>query len=75
MSNSLRTPEDYELFLYNLIEQFPSVTRSTVIFIRVGATLARVAGELYFKGSSRTLVESKHGNVTFKYIEFSLVNL
>jgi hypothetical protein len=29
MNNPLRTPEDYELFLYTLTEQFPSVRRST----------------------------------------------
>jgi len=46
MNNPLRTPEDYELFLYTLTEQFPSVRRSTVTFVRLGATLARVAGEL-----------------------------
>jgi hypothetical protein len=48
MSDPLRTPEDYELFLYTLTEQFPSIRRSTVTFIRLGASLARVAGELYF---------------------------
>jgi hypothetical protein len=34
MSNPLRTPEDYELFLYTISEQFPSVIRSTVVFAR-----------------------------------------
>lgn len=29
MNNPLRTPEDYELFLYTLIEPFPTVRRST----------------------------------------------
>src|SRR3990172_3673614 len=29
MSNPFRTPEDYELFLYTLTEQFPSIRRST----------------------------------------------
>ena len=29
MSNPLRTPEDYELFLYTLTERFPSVRYST----------------------------------------------
>ncbi len=46
MNNPLRTPEDHELFLYTLTEQFPSVRRSTVTFVRLGATLTRVAGEL-----------------------------
>jgi hypothetical protein len=48
VSNPLRTSEDYELFLYTLGGQFPSVRRSTVTFIRRWAALARVAGELGF---------------------------
>ena len=31
MSNPLRTPEDYELFLYTLAEQFPFIRRSTLL--------------------------------------------
>lgn len=31
MTHPLRTSEDYELFLYTLTEQFPSVCKSTVI--------------------------------------------
>jgi hypothetical protein len=55
MSNPLRTPEDYELFLYTtLAEQFPSIRRSTVTFVRRGSSLARVAGELYFDYSLRS---------------------
>ena len=30
MSNPLRTPEDYELFIYNLADQFKSIRHSTV---------------------------------------------
>lgn len=48
MTSPLRTPEDYELFLYTLGEQFPSVRHSTVTFVRQGSTLARVAGKLSF---------------------------
>ncbi|QTA91735.1 toxin-antitoxin system TumE family protein [Desulfonema magnum] len=48
MKNPLRTPEDYELFLYTLAENFPSVRRSAITFVRRGASLARVAGELFF---------------------------
>ena len=33
MSNSLRTSEDYELFIYTIADQFPSVRRSTVALI------------------------------------------
>ena len=59
MSNALRTPEDYELFLYTITEQFPSVRSSTVTFIRRGATLARVAGELLFDQRIRLVVRER----------------
>ncbi len=59
MTNPLRTPEDYELFLYTLVEQFPSVRRSTVAFIRRGAALARVTGELYFDHDVRLAVRER----------------
>ncbi|WP_156915961.1 toxin-antitoxin system TumE family protein [Desulfatirhabdium butyrativorans] len=57
--NPLRSPEDYELFLYTIAEVFPAVRRSTVTFVRVGATLARVAGELYLDGSVRIVVRER----------------
>ena len=57
--NPLRSPEDYELFLYTISEQFPAVRHSTVTFVRVGATLARVAGELYLDGSVRIVVRER----------------
>jgi len=59
MNNPLRTPEDYELFLYTLVEQFSSVRRSTVAFVRVGATLARVSGELHFEQGIRLVVRER----------------
>jgi len=34
MTNPLRTPDDYELFLYTLADQFSSVQRSDIVFIR-----------------------------------------
>jgi hypothetical protein len=57
--NPLRSPEDYELFLYTIAEVFPAVRRSTVTFVRVGATLARVAGELYLMDSVRIVVRER----------------
>jgi hypothetical protein len=58
MSSPLRSPEDYELFIYTLAEQFPAVRRSTLVFVRRGATLARVEGELLFaQGFRLTLRE------------------
>ena len=59
MSNPLRTPEDYELFLYTLSEQFPSLRHSTVTFVRLGASLGRVAGELHFGHGIRLVVRER----------------
>ncbi len=59
LGNPLRSPEDYELFLYTITEQFPAVCRSTLTFVRVGATLARVAGELFLDGSVRIVVRER----------------
>jgi hypothetical protein len=59
MSNPLRTPDDYELFLYTLTEQFPSLRRSTVTFVRLGASLARVAGDLFFEQSIWLVVRER----------------
>lgn len=59
MNNPLRTPEDYELFLYTITEQFPSIRRSTVTFVRLGASLARVAGELHFDQEIRLVVRER----------------
>ena len=59
MNDPLRTPEDYELFLYTLAERFSSVQRSTVTFVRRGGSLARVAGELHFGHGFRLVVRER----------------
>jgi Family of unknown function (DUF6516) len=59
MSDPLRTPEDYELFVYAITENFPSVQRSTITFVRKGTSLARVAGELYFRHNIRVVVRER----------------
>jgi len=59
VSDLLRTPEDYELFLYTLKERFPSIRRSTVTFIRRGASLALVTGELHFDDDIRLVVRER----------------
>ncbi len=59
MTNALRSPADYELFIYTLSEQFPLIRRSTVVFVRLGTTLARVAGELYFEKNVRLVVRQR----------------
>ena len=53
MSDPFRTPEDYELFLYTLVERSPIINRSTLVFVRVGATMARVSGELFLQNGIR----------------------
>ncbi|MBC8503630.1 MAG: hypothetical protein H8D34_02160 [Chloroflexi bacterium] len=59
MSDPFRTPEDYELYLYTLTENFPSIKRSTITFIRLGSSLARVAGEIYFENDIRIVVRER----------------
>jgi hypothetical protein len=59
MTSSLRTDTDYELFLYSLVDLFPSVQRSTITFVRLGASIARVAGELYFPHGFRIVVRER----------------
>jgi uncharacterized protein DUF6516 len=56
MTDPLRSPEDYELFLYSLAEQFPSIRHSTLTFVRRGHSLARVAGEVHFDQGVRLVV-------------------
>ena len=59
MSNPLRSLEDYELFIYSLVAQFPSIRRSTVVVVRRGATLARVEGELFFDLGFRMVIRER----------------
>jgi hypothetical protein len=59
MNRPLSTPADYELFIYTLAEQFPAIRRSTVRFVRRGATLARVVGELHFDNGIRLLIRER----------------
>lgn len=59
MSSSLRTAEDYELFIYSLPEQFKSIRQSTVTLVRFGASLGRVGGELHFDHGFRLVVRER----------------
>lgn len=59
MTDPLRTAEDYELFLYSLKEQYPSIRRSTITFVRRGVSLARVVGELHFDHKIRVVVRER----------------
>jgi len=59
MSDPLRTAEDYELFLYTLSDNFPSIRHSTLTFVRRGASLARVSGVLHFDHAIRLIVRER----------------
>lgn len=59
MNDAFRTPEDYEFFLYALPERFPSIRRSTLTFVRLGVSLARIAGELIFDDEVRLVVRER----------------
>jgi hypothetical protein len=59
MSNPLRTPEDYELFIYSLPEQFKLIRQSTVTLVRLGASLGRVGDEIHFDHRFRLVVRER----------------
>lgn len=59
MSVPFRTPDDYELYVYTLADRFPAIQHSTLTFVRLGATLARVAGELFFEDDFRLVVRER----------------
>jgi hypothetical protein len=59
MKNQLRTLEDYELFLYTLVDNFSSIRYSTLTSIRKGASLARIEGEIHFEQKFRLVIRER----------------
>jgi hypothetical protein len=59
MSEPFRTVQDYELFLYTLTEQYPSVERSTLALIRIATSMARISGELHCRNGIRIVVRER----------------
>jgi len=59
MTNPQRTAEDYELFLYTLKERHSSIRQSTLTFVRRGASMARVSGELHFDHNIRMIIRER----------------
>jgi hypothetical protein len=59
MNNPLRTADDYERFIYEMKERFPSLRHSALTFVRRGSSLARVAGELHFDRDVRLVVRER----------------
>lgn len=56
---ALRSPEDYELFLYTLGDRFTSIRYATLTFVRKGASLARVSGDLHFDRDIRLVIRER----------------
>ncbi len=48
MSDPLSSPETYQAFIYALPERYPSIRRSTLVYIPSGALFGRVEGMLVF---------------------------
>ena len=59
MSDRLRSLSEYELYLYSLVHGHASVTGSSLVLERRGATLARVSGELQFRHEVRLVVRER----------------
>ncbi len=59
MSNPFRSVADYELFLYSLLERFPSIRNSAIVLVRRGTSLARVSGEIRFDRDIRLIVRER----------------
>lgn len=48
MPESLSSPEAYQAFIYGLAERFPSIRRSTLVYIPSGELFGRAEGMLFF---------------------------
>ncbi len=59
MNNPFRTIEDYELFLYSLPQEFLLIRSSTITLVRLGVSLARMAGEVFFDNEVRLVVRER----------------
>ena len=59
MKTPFRTLEDYELFLYSLSQEFLAIRRSTITLVRLGASLGRVSGEVFFDHDFRLVVRER----------------
>lgn len=59
MKNALRTPEDYEHFIYSLQDKYNVIEHSTVTFVRKGAFLAKISGELHFAQKIKLVIRER----------------
>jgi hypothetical protein len=51
MPDPLSSPEEYQAFVYNLPDRFPSIRQSTLIYVPSGELFGRVEGLLVFDRS------------------------
>ncbi len=54
--NPFSSLREYERFVYTLQQQFPSITRSTLVVIQRGRQYAELSGELIFTEEYRLLI-------------------
>lgn len=59
MRQPFQSIETYELFLYTLENNFPSINHSSISLVRRGASLARVSGEIYFDDGYRLVIRER----------------
>jgi hypothetical protein len=57
--NPYQSLRDYEEFVYNLPQQFPSIVSSTLVVVRRGARMVTVSGEIIFPDDYRLVVKER----------------
>ena len=50
MPDPLAAPSAYQVFVYSLPERYPTIQRSTLVYIASGALFGRVEGRIFFAG-------------------------
>ena len=64
----LSSPQAYEVYLYGIGERYPSIQRSTLVYIPFGALFGRAEGMLFFEGWTVLCVQ-EHLNFELGVIE------
>lgn len=68
MPDPLSSTEAYQAFIYSLTDQFPSILRSTLVYIPTGELFGRVEGTLFF-GRDTVLCVREYLNFELGVIE------
>jgi hypothetical protein len=64
MPDPLSSPEEYQAFIYALPDRYPSVARSSLVYVPSGALFGQVVGMLVFAGNLLLCVQ--------EYLNFEL---